>query len=355
MFCVKCGTALADGQKFCHKCGAPSGEPQKKSPVFETGTPHNETALGAENISPASDVSVEFCAEKKSASAGKQSKPKALTVVLTVFLTLVLFIVSVAAVSVYSVRSTLNEHGMEAVFQQIDVVDVMKQLDSDTESNIDILCEEFNEEFNADITKEDIESFISKSTVKDFAADKISAFCEDVLKNEKNAELTVSQKEIYDLLRENSELIDKEFDVKLDKETLKDISGWFFEETELKIINAEELKDESAGLIDAATVVFSYVTMIILIVVGVILIGLMMINSFPQALLGAGINFAVIGGVTGLAALLKIWLPLSVFETAVGEFIGSVFVINAPLSIVCLALGTVLITVAAFLRKRAKA
>lgn len=69
------------------------------------------------------------------------------------------------------------------------------------------------------ITEEQVQKFVEESTVSEFLSEKLAGFAEDFING--TSETTITTEEILGLLDENAELIEREFQIKLDDQAKK--------------------------------------------------------------------------------------------------------------------------------------
>lgn len=93
--------------------------------------------------------------------------------------------------------------------------DIALPVDALTDSNIltdyiyDIIQNSTDEEIT--ITKEQVETFINESTIKDYTAEKAASYVSDAINGEETT--TISVDEIMDLFEENQALMEEHFDI----------------------------------------------------------------------------------------------------------------------------------------------
>ena len=135
----------------------------------------------------------------------------------------------------------------------------------------------------------------------------------------------------------------------------KELADNFMSKEELVIIDMGELEDEIPSAYDAVTIGLSYWTMFGFIVLSLLIIFLMYLNGWSQALNGVGITFVTISGITALVAILGVCLS-SVWETLVGGayvgiVIGNFMTINLWPGLILFVLGIGLIVGRVLLKK----
>ena len=78
MFCVKCGTQIKDGYKFCPKCGTPAFV-EKEESQSENGAQVEEAKVNAEKEEAVANGGTEKVSEPKTTSSSKKTKASSST------------------------------------------------------------------------------------------------------------------------------------------------------------------------------------------------------------------------------------------------------------------------------------
>ena len=103
----------------------------------------------------------------------------------------------------------------------------------------DMIKDQFGDELP--ITKEQVQTFVEESTVKDFVADKVAGLVEDFYAGE--SETTITVEEITQLIDENKEIIQEQFGVTITQEAVDAVEQMLEESEILAPIEEQGLLD----------------------------------------------------------------------------------------------------------------
>ncbi len=359
-FCGKCGTGLDTATGLCPNCDREQLDAMVTQNVApntsnfclycgssidkQTGLCPNPNCSSNNN---GADAYIASAPQETVESKPKKSKPTALTTVITILLSICLFITSFFAIVIFDVRNAVKEDNVEKLLDNIQATDLLDSTKSATNSDLDRFYNNMSSKHGIEMADHQLNNFVNRSTVKEFIADKIGDFCEDFFEDE--AELKITKREVVNLLQRNSTVIKDEFGVYLMDSELQEIADWIFNEDELVIIDTATLKNSTPALYYILTIGFSYVTMAVFIILSALIIFFMIKNSFSQAVCGVGIDFIIFGGLTGLVAMLAAWItPL--WETIcadsfIGMIIGNFMAVNALISVILLVLGIAMLVI----------
>lgn len=277
----------------------------------------------------------------------QKKKGKASTVVATVLLSICFFITAVLSLAIFDVRNSVSDDNAEDLLEDVKFSSVINASKSETKNNAEKFYGYLEEALGVSISDSDMNKFVDKSTMTDFASDKIADFFDDFF--EDDAEIEITYHEFYNLLEENSDLIYDEFGVYPDDEMLYQVTDWMFEGERMEILDSADMENDSPALYHLLHIGLSYVLMGILLTLCLMFAALMIWNSWSQALCGVGINFIILGSVTGICAILSAWLsPLwsaICGGSAIGTVIGNVFSINGGLSLALFVGGIALLVI----------
>jgi len=177
----------------------------------------------------------------------KKRRPVGVRIVmafLAVILCVAIFAVSFAGVLILNIRTVTSRDGISKIVNQLVAgpsasgvmrpalaagtgtvyLDESSAAESDMSGILvdwayDLFQEEFGDELK--ITKEQVETFVQESTVKDFVAEKAAGLVEDFYNEESNTTITVE--EITQLIQENKEIIEEQFGVVLDAKAIENV------------------------------------------------------------------------------------------------------------------------------------
>ncbi len=338
-FCGKCGTALDNATGFCPNC-----DREKFNVVTNTSnfcskcgsTIDKQTGLCPNCDNFGTDSYQESVPKTETLKEQKPKKSKAVTTLITVILSICLFLTSAFAITIYSVRNAVKEDNAEKLFENVNVLVLLEN-----SNDLERFYTHMSSLHNIQLTDQKLERFIDKSTIKPYVAEKISDFAEDFF--EDYAELKFSKREIANLLQRNSSVINDEFGVYLMDYEIESIAEWIIGEDEVVVINISDFKSDNSALYFVISIAISYITMAIFIVLSALIIFFMIRNNLSQAVCGISINLIVFGGLTSIISLLAalitpLWQTIC-GDSIIGMVIGNIISVNALLGIIFLILG----------------
>lgn len=352
-FCGKCGTSLDAEFGLCPNCDKDEldkAQQQRNIPNFctvcgfemdkETGICPNPNCSNG-----GTDAFVASVPQNTVESKPKKNKPKALTTVITILLSVCLFITSLFAIVIYDVRNAVKDDNVESLLDNIQATTMLDSTKTTVDNDLERFYDYLSNDYGIEMADQQLNNFINRSTVKEFIADKVADFCDDFF--EDDAELKITKREIVNFLQSNSSVIKDEFGVYLMDSEIQEIADWILNKDELVIISSATLKDSSSALYYILTIGFSYVTMAVFIILSALIIFFMIKNSLSQAACGIGIDYIIWGGLSGLVAMLAAWItPL--WETICGDsfigmIVGNFMAVNALMSVILLVLGVAML------------
>lgn len=219
---------------------------QAQQPVEAAEVQAEAVAPVAEPIIEAEPVAAEPVKTPKQKKE-KKRRPVGVRIVmaiLAVILCVAIFAVSFAGVLILNIRTVTSRDGISKIVNQLVAgpsasgvmrpalaagtgtvyLDESSAAESDMSGILvdwayDLFQEEFGDELK--ITKEQVETFVQESTVKDFVAEKAAGLVEDFYNEESNTTITVE--EITQLIQENKEIIEEQFGVVLDAKAIENV------------------------------------------------------------------------------------------------------------------------------------
>lgn len=394
-FCTVCGTPLDPMTGACPHCSKPAEVPLaveepaveeaavEVTPVEEPAAeeviadeiPVEEPAIEepvpvaeAGNEAPVAAVAVQEApapmpaVEAPTVAVEYQKKRSgAAKVILTIFLSLLLFITTLLSVVVICVRHTTSEGTVLSILEEVDYSKVFNSLYTeeygDSDGGAGTFTEElsnyFEDNFGVTVSDKQIQGFIEDSTVMEFLAEKASAFVSDLYNG--TDEFKITKKEVTTLLRENADVIEEHFDVQISDHSVQELSDWMVDDEVLEKISPSALKNENEAVFYSLNIGFSYFTMAILLALVLLCLVGMGFNDLSKGAMGAGIVFIIIGALFTAFALVLAGLP-GILNAIIGQNLISTMAMKFLLSnlviFVSILLLGVLILVARYVVRR---
>lgn len=391
-FCTVCGCVMDQTTGTCPNCSkaedAAAAQEQFEEttvilPAAETVplsevTPMDDTAFSdvaeVDSVPLSAVATAEPVASAPTAPAKKKSS--ALTVILTVLVCLFLFLTTVMGTVIVVARRSTTEDGALKLLEEMEIVETINRLNetavnnkadednedkkSDDEKFIDNLNDYLLKKAGFPLTERELEELIEDSTIKEFLAEKIALYCEDLY--EGNDSFSLRKRDVVELLEDNERVIRREFKTSVPDDIFEDLANWLVDDDAIEQMSVEKLKENMPVAYYALHIGLSYFTVAFLVLLVLLCIFAMIKNSPSQAACGAGITFTVIGAVFSIAALIALWLP-SLWETMcaeslIGTILGIVLYNNIMIYVIIFAVGVLTLIARAvvprLLSKRAK-
>ena len=306
MFCVKCGAVNQTGAKFCAECG---------ERLEETGTAYANVAQAA----PPVPAEIKANGEKKT----KNTNLSVLSVILTVFLCLLLFVFSFAAVLLYTVGASLSE---EAVSKAVFAVsaDVLEDDYGITGQILQGLDAEIVQKNN--IRASNIKKFLERSAVREFVSEKVAGYV--VAFRSGDTGQTLKKGDVIRFLQKNEAALQKDLGYLLTEEDYQYIESYMDREGVLDGISVKGLLSGADIDVFWIQAVLSAVTFaVFLILCAGTLTGIILLNRrrIRRVFLSAGIPFALVGLIFTTAAMLM----YSIIATAAGSALSGALIREA--------------------------
>ena len=361
-FCMLCGTPIDQATGNCPNCTKPA-EVEAEQPAAEldaavetvetASVPVSEEGVAEESVTEEAPVAVaveeppvaeEPAAEQPTVEAPVSVEPVVYAkksrgvgkVILTIFMSLLLFITSLLSIAVICVRHTTSQGTIQSGLEEVDYVEVIDKVLSteelvvdefgeevlDSKSFSDNLCEYLKEEHGVENVKsKQIEAFIEDSTIMDFISEKAADYIGDIYSGSDDFELTV--KDIETLVEDNAGVIEEHFDITVNDSDIKEMTEWLVDEEMLEEISTSVVRDDNSEVFYVLNIGFSYFTMVILLALVLLCLVGMGLVDLSKGAMGAGIVFTTIGGLFTVAVLVLAGLP-----ALLNSFIGENFISN---------------------------
>ncbi len=325
--------------KFCGHCGSPIDNSTGLCPM-----------CSQELLNPVSkkeeDVSNNNLINKNSASK----------ILITVLLSISLFITSLVATLIFDVRNSVKPNNAQALLNNINATELFSYAELSAENDLENFYKYMSENYDVEMTDRGLNSFVNDSTAKDFLAEKVSYFCEDIIDGD--AEIKITKNEVSELIENNLEEFEDEFDVQLSSYDAEQIATWIFGTQTSYSVDSTAILEETPAIYYIFTIGFSYVTMVALILLSIVIIFFMIKNNLLRAFRAIAIVYISLGGLLSLIAMLSAWIAplwkIICADSFVGILAGNIFSQNALLSILILVFGVAVVVSRSLLIKYRK-
>ncbi len=280
----------------------------------------------------------------------KKKRSKASTTIITVVLSICLFLTSFLSMVIYDVRNVAKEDNVEKLLDNVEIVDLLDEYNGISYKDLAEFYGMLRERYGLEATSAKLDSFIDRSDMKKIVAEKVAGFCEDLFDGKGRAKIVITSSEALTFLTGNSDIIYDEFGTYLNNYKIAEIVDWIFG-GEDKITISE--KDIDSDLLLVLKYSLSYVTMAIFIVLSAVIIFFMIRNNLLQGLCAIGIDFVVLGALTsGFALLAAVMAPIWRSNQAnIYMMVGNFMKINVLLSVILLVVGVALIVIRALIKR----
>ena len=326
-FCGFCGNVIDSATGICGVCGS-----VKNQPIVEAAKPEKKGK-------PVKEKTIKEKAPKvkKPESAGR-------TVAVTL-LAILLFFMSFFTILIGTVGTVAKEETIVDILDNIEFYDL---IDSNYEINVAgdslSLSEYFDyyfEDQGVHITEKKFSKFIDKSTFKQFVAEKIALFIEDIVTGDD--EFEIGRREFENLIQDNSEVFEEVFDVTVSYELIEHFGEVLYDEETLGTLSADDLKDESPEIYYTIKYLLSPVTLIILIVICVLLIAGMILIKVTKGITATGVVAIIVGAIMTLLAIAGYIVSMLVDMDMITASLVSLLSGGLPLFIGILVFGILLL------------
>ena len=237
--CAKCGTPLREGYTFCGRCGAP---------VSDAPTPEQPAPV----IAPQPAPQPEAVQPPKKLRKGPPLGVRILLRLLSLLLCIALIGTVLTTAIVMDLRQLTSQENLEQLIDTLITADTSPTstpwalsnnapapapssssiLDSLVEWVYEYLDENIEEDLN--ITLEQMQEFVDRSSAKDILAEKAAGYIEDFIMGTDNTDITPN--EILDVIEDNRALVEEvfgEYNVTVDVDAIKETMTDFLEKNDL--------------------------------------------------------------------------------------------------------------------------
>lgn len=325
-FCKECGSRIDQStglcpncntpKRFCNNCGSPLDPSTGLCPFCYNTEPQKQTVI-------------------KTRSSG-------LKITLTIVMSILVFVLLLVTTLFLDIRLILSKNNLEKVVKDIEFEDMVDIGGNEAERALDNLYYKFERDFEMPIDQGSLEELYEDTTFVSFFVEKIADFSDNIIKGK--GQLTISKKEIRDLIDDNRKKVEKELGVSLSSEEIDTITGYMINDSKAKIISTSEIKAFAPDLFSFVTFCLSYVTITVLFILIALIIFLMVLNSPSQACVSVGIISLIVSTVFGAASFVCSLIKIPFTEILVNLIAPSttIAIILAVIGVLLIAAGIVI-------------
>ena len=323
-FCARCGSKLDLQIGLCPNCSkAPESgfttelsvtpEPPAAGPVqVNTFTGYNQDIV-LETVKAPDEKGKK---SKKNKKSKKDKSKSGVKTAVTVLLCILLFVTLFTAVTVYSVRNFTSEENVEDIIDELEYSDIASMVaDANGISSgkkamgmvLDPITEYLEKETGVTVSDDDFEDFIERSDLKEFMAEKINDFFDDIFSNKNNFSLTTE--DVYDFIDDSEKDIYKYLHVVLDETHKAQISEYLIDEDASDELSVSEIKDDAPALYYVVSIGLSYVVLAAMILLSIFMIFMAVYGDVFKGICGTGIVFTLVGAIFSIPAVISAAAP----------------------------------------------
>lgn len=232
MICEYCGAPMDEGTVFCTQCGAVHSQArapvsvstqtsQPKPEPIPVPAPEAQPPMRKKNLHPALRVLLSLC---------------------TVLLCIALSVSLVATALVLDLQRLTSENGVAALVDDMlwekpalpvpgrtyasfagTAMEISAPDLSDADGLVGLVYDALKEQYGSEmtVTQSQLETFVEESTAKDYVAEKLASYVDDLASGTRNT--TIENDEILDLIDDNLDLVEDIFEVQVDRHLLADV------------------------------------------------------------------------------------------------------------------------------------
>lgn len=290
--CTQCGTQIQPGGRFCPKCGCVVS-PEQRSQVTDV----TQSAADRRPVQAAPPVQNEGANKKKEAVA---------SVILSIFVSLLLILLGVAASAVFIVRQGLTQSAIESAVSKVEFAELktgaLSGSGNKKETLPELIYDSLSPQIQADMADRDatiatIEDIVEEDYVRDFVAEKVNDYVTDILTDSGDGEITAD--EVVSFLKDNKKDLESLFnnDYHFTDADFDEVEEYLTQNKILDDYRFSKIRRTNRSTFDMIQRFSSYVVLAILLGLCVLFaVCLFFINrKSGKAMIFIGISFVVIG------------------------------------------------------------
>ena len=395
-FCTKCGSALEPATGLCPKCDSRKLDDAsdnanlcvycggKISPTTGMCTNplcnyHGTEVYTQQTSTPVEVPAVEEqAAETKSTKAKKEKKQKpvkekkqkpvkekeettkkrrnkVVVTILSILLSLCLFVTLLSAVVIYDIRNSVKEKSLLKMLDgvEIDLDEILDEFGMDDNVKLENFYTYLYNNFGADVSNRKLSKLIDKSNLKEYVAGIAGDFFEDFFDG--TGAIEISRDDARKLIRKNSSVIESTCDIYLNDSLIDEVVNKIFgANEELMLVSTEAIREEAPALYTAASIGLSYGVLAVLLLLSALIIFAMFMNSLTQGAGFVGVVSMIIGAPFALGWAVSTLVPnlwsIACGNAIVGALIGNFMKVNGVVGLVLVGLGIALLILRAILK-----
>ena len=328
--------------------------PEVNENVFQKEVINNDnpsvSTISYTNAYEESDTRSNEVVEKPDIKTKVKKKKKGTVVfevILTVLLSLFLFVTTTLALANMTLRNSVTPNSINTMLDAVDVFDVIEMVYDGSKNDV---VESLNKYYDSNMKASDINRFFSKSSAKEDISELLSDYINDFINDEDEFEFTAE--DMFNFLRKNKQEFSKLIGMDVSYDQLWKIAEDVVNEDVRLMLEsgtASSVKDNDYTVYTSINFVLSEALFTIMVIISLLFIGVMIKNNFSQAAVGTGVTFMIIGGIFSASALVSRFIPqlweLLPFETVILKIFGGFLYLNIGTFTSLFCLGLVLLIV----------
>lgn len=310
--CVKCGTEISEGGRFCPNCGSPVEVVQSNAviaPAPAGSMPAAQTISGGEVPKQAPGLT-------ESKKSGK--KITVASVLLSVLFSLLLIILGTGTSVFFIVRQGLGEAAIESAVSNVKLAELPTSALSGSkdkkETLPELIYDNISPKFQSYMPDRKeaiarIEDFLEEDFIQEFVAGKVNDYVTDILTDSGDGKIEV--KEIMDLLQDHKRELNKltQSGYQLNDRDFEDIENYLKQKDVKDALNdfkVSTLSKENRTAFDMIQWIGSNLLLGILLGVCVLLVVILFLvnRRFRRTMVYIGVSLVLIGGLDCVAGVI---------------------------------------------------
>lgn len=290
MFCGKCGSKIPDEMEYCPKCG----KIQENRNVMSVANNENDFLQNDMENKDLSELPITTNAKSSISSR-----------FISIFLCIILFVFSVSAITIGSVRIVFNRDNLKNICSEIDISQINLEYQDESVNITDFIMntvsDKILEKYN--ISNETINNLLQNDTIRKNLEDTCSEYLCYIIYGDESENLSVTG--VLDIIKSCSDIVYSETGYTLTDNDYRDIEKELVEGN-MKFLVSDNIKNNSVVNISMINALLSLPSLIIHIVIIIGLIFLLLwCNKWKLKYLCAyvGMTLTIVGSIYLLIAI----------------------------------------------------